>query len=177
MTTDKTRGFLTADDRLYLEGSKQYESEGTEYNTKRRIRERAEQGFKDFKLLFDKLDQKERKKLFQGDETRGVRSDPEFEEATRDTLAFLFQGGNGIHYLMGAGIRSGHGWTTLLTDAVQRVGEKEGFHVTNVEFDVDAEHVNVDRARQKAKKGEQLNASEMKVLVDEGDAEINLTDD
>jgi len=176
MTNDKPRSFLTKDDRAYLQNEKDL-SEGSEFNTRRRIRERTEQALADFALVSRGLSRNDRQKLFKGGETRGMKPDPDFQENVRDAQAFLFHGLEGITYLMGAGIPTDHPWKTTLFEAVKQVGMKEGYHVTEVPFSVNAEHVNIENARDKLEKGEELEAAEMKVLIDEGYAELEPTNE
>lgn len=169
--TDKPRGFLTDADREYLEGEKEL-SEGSEFNTRRRILKRAEQGFEDFALLFDQLSQTDRKKLF-GIEGVSVRTDPALEADIRDTLAFIFRGLLVVRHMM-IGSPPQTELDEVLSEAVRRVGEKEGYVVSDVSFEVEADRVNLDAALEKAKEGEKLSSAEMGALVNEGRAELKL---
>jgi hypothetical protein len=166
------RGFLTEQDRDYLKDNLDI-TEGAEYNTRRRIRERARQGFLDYQLLFDELSEDDRRDIFE--EELDVTTNRSFQKALADTLAFIFLGARGRPYL--AGTRHvDDPWMKVLTGAVRRAGIKSGYHVSDVDFDVDAKAVHVDRAKEKLKRGEmeKLTAAEIEVLVKEGEAEVSL---
>lgn len=88
---DRDRGILTKDDREYLFGEKTGYSDGTEYNTKRRIRERVENALLDFAVLFEGLEPKERAKIFSVNDTV-TEERPLPTDAVRHAIAFLFLG-------------------------------------------------------------------------------------
>lgn len=79
-------GFLTAVDKEYLRGEKEYESKQGRYDRRRAIRERTREAFHDFQLLRETLDPEERDKIF----------DPPYEaridllKAITGTIAFLY---------------------------------------------------------------------------------------
>lgn len=91
-------GFLTERDRKFLRGEKEYSGENARqlrYQTRRAIRERTRAAFRDFSLLYDVLDETERKNIF------NVADDPldhvedgglsrETRDGISDTLAFLY---------------------------------------------------------------------------------------
>lgn len=89
-------GFLTERDREFLRGEKEYSGENARqmrYQTRRAIRERTRAAFRDFSLLYDVLDETERKNIF------NVADDPldvdgglsiETRVGITDTLAFLY---------------------------------------------------------------------------------------
>jgi len=166
------RGFLTEQDREYLKDNLDI-TEGSEYNTRRRIRERARQGFLDYQLLFDELSEDDRREIFEGE--LDVTVNRSFRKALAATLAFIFLGARGSPYLRGSR-HVDDPWMEVLTTAIRKAGIKRGYHVSDVNFDVDATAVHVDRAKEKLKRGEMenLTAAEIEVLVKEGEAEVSL---
>lgn len=89
-------GFLTERDRKFLRGEKEYTGENAKqmrYQARRAIRERTRAAFRDFSLLYNILDETERKKIFNvADEpldTDGGLS-RETRDGITDTLAFLY---------------------------------------------------------------------------------------
>jgi len=84
--TDRDRGVLTEADREYLRGEKEL-SEGSEFNTKRRIRRRVKNALLDFSILFDHLDQEERRKIF----TSAEEEREPFIEALSAFFAFVYR--------------------------------------------------------------------------------------
>jgi len=63
---DRPRGILSKTDREYLCGLKEYAQPQTDANRRQDIRERVENGLKDFALLWMLLEQDEREKVFDG---------------------------------------------------------------------------------------------------------------
>lgn len=168
----ETRGFLTADDRAYLKGDKEYTSEGTEFNTRRRIRRRARQGFVDFALLFRHMNENDRKQVFKNDQ--GIR--PDLGDPIRDTIAFIFEGYGGLPHLAGSTHVPDY-WGDVLEAGVEYAGLRHDYHVRGIEFSIDAQKVSLKQARNKLEGGgRNLTAGEIKVLYDAGEIEITPTD-
>lgn len=76
----RERGILTLEDREFLRGEREHISQGSKYNTRRRIRQRIEDAILDFSVLFEELDDREREQIF-GPRERFVPS-REFEDMT-----------------------------------------------------------------------------------------------
>jgi len=89
-------GFLTDRDRAFLKGEKEYTGKNARhlrYQARRAIRGRTRAAFRDFALLYDVLDEDERKKIF------NISDDPfdveggistETRDGITDTLGFLY---------------------------------------------------------------------------------------
>lgn len=105
---DRDRGVLTAADREYLRGESDL-SEGSEFNTRKRIRQRIRDAILDFPLIFASLSDRDREKLFAelfaSDEERSAAI-----EAMNAMVAFAFDGvrEQGLTYnvLVNGGIRT-----------------------------------------------------------------------
>jgi len=92
------RGFLTATDRAFLRGEKEYETKQSRYQRREAIAGRARAAFDDFAFLYDVLDEHERNRIF--DVVDGVgdidwAENPmgwtDFQEAIATTIAFLYR--------------------------------------------------------------------------------------
>jgi hypothetical protein len=58
------RGFLTATDRAFLRGEKEYEAKQSRYQRREAIAARARAAFEDFALLYEVFDEHERNRVF-----------------------------------------------------------------------------------------------------------------
>lgn len=102
------KGFLTATDRKFLRGEKEYNSKQGRYDRRRAIRERTRQAFRDFTLLYEELNQDERRKVFDiiaagtyhpnlredfdEDPPEEIKEAQEFRSGLFSTLAFMYLG-------------------------------------------------------------------------------------
>lgn len=88
------KGFLTTADREFLRGEREYTGENAKqmrYQRRESIRERTRGAFRDFSLLYDTLDEKERNKIFDvGEDRRDVYAVSDFQQSLFDTVAFLY---------------------------------------------------------------------------------------
>lgn len=62
---DRNRGILSPEDRAYLRGEKNFESESGERQARRRIRERVRNALGDFGLLFHYMEHRDRQQVLQ----------------------------------------------------------------------------------------------------------------
>jgi len=87
------RGFLTATDRAFLRGEKEYEAKQSRYQRREAIAGRARAAFEDFALLLDVMDEAERNRVFDV-EPAGERPTPDegLYADLVDTIAFLYLG-------------------------------------------------------------------------------------
>ena len=87
------RGFLTATDRAFLRGEKEYEAKQSRYQRREAIAGRARAAFADFALLLDVMDEAERNRVFDVDPPGG-RPMPNqgLYGGLVDTIAFLYLG-------------------------------------------------------------------------------------
>jgi hypothetical protein len=102
------KGFLTASDRAFLRGEKKYNSKQGRYDRRRSIQERTQQAFRDFTLLYTKLEERERRKIFdviaegtyhpnlradfEADPPESVEEAQAFRSGLFFTLAFMYLG-------------------------------------------------------------------------------------
>jgi hypothetical protein len=84
-TDDRDRGILTTDDRDYLTGRKNY-SDGSERNTRQRIRDRTRNGLYDFEHLATEVAEKDITQLA----TSNGTVDEQIFDAAEDAIAFIF---------------------------------------------------------------------------------------
>lgn len=88
------KGFLTDTDREFLRGEKEYSGENAKqmrYQRRRAIRDRTRGAFRDFSLLFETLDEKERNKIFDvGDDVEDLEALNEFRESLASTISFIY---------------------------------------------------------------------------------------
>ncbi|MGM0605124.1 MAG: hypothetical protein ACQETB_05570, partial [Halobacteriota archaeon] len=127
---DRPRGILTPSDRDFLLGRKTDYTDHSRRQKRNRIRQRVHNAIVDFTLLFEHLQERDRRTLFD-------RSKAESQAYTRgvtDTLAFLYLGADGYHTpfgdLLSAGVRkaetkrSGTDYRTVEVEfSVEPVGE------------------------------------------------------
>jgi hypothetical protein len=101
-------GFLTATDRKFLRGGKEYDTKQGRYDRRRAIRERTQQAFRDFIVLYEEMNEDERRKIFDviADGTYHpnlaghtdeeppdeIRDAQEFQSGLFSTLAFMYLG-------------------------------------------------------------------------------------
>lgn len=90
------RGILTVADRKYLCGEREL-SEGAEYNTRRRIRERTANALEDFRLLNKHLDPEDRRQIFDirqhddGSVLNGIKNAIQFIYTGMESVSGKFQ--------------------------------------------------------------------------------------
>lgn len=85
------RGILTATDRAWLRGDKQYNSEKSELNKRQDIRERVFEALTDFELLADELKDEDRQKIF---DRLADESESQGAEEAASVIEFLYRGLN-----------------------------------------------------------------------------------
>lgn len=86
--SEKENGFLTERDREFLTADGDYytgeNAKNQRYETREVIAERARQAFRDFALLYDLFDERERNRVFDPEDTT------EFHNSLAETIAFLY---------------------------------------------------------------------------------------
>lgn len=83
---DRPRGILSPTDREYLFGFKDYEHKQSEANRRQDIRERVANSLKDFKILWTRLDEKDRSQVF------SQLGEEEVDECIEAIISFLHLG-------------------------------------------------------------------------------------
>lgn len=172
MTSDeeRDRGILSPADRKYLQGGREYDSEGTEYNTKRRIRKRVREGILDFTLLFNELEHEEREKIFGSNLTPLIELDDDLAQGMRDALAFILEGAGGAALLdehRPKGLTS----EQLLERAIGRLARQYGYFPRRIDMsgiEIDAERLpwNLEEGLEQ---GEELPPEALAFLMEEYD--------
>ena len=161
---------LTTEDRRWLTGGKRYEGEHAKqqrYQRRRDIRERVYNSLLDFSVLFECLETDEREKLFgkPGTEQTPLTGDRELTNGVRDALAFLLYN-TGITSRMDSADSSEPIAESLLTGALHRAGEKDGFLVENIELDIDAVDLPQSSLLEDLEAGEELSPWALRVLLE-----------
>lgn len=101
---ERERGILTPQDREFLRGEREDISEGSKYNTRRRIRQRTEDAILDFSLLLEGLTDRDRERIFtprerfvptrESDDVVHINPEtsvpPALKQALIDAIAFLY---------------------------------------------------------------------------------------
>ena len=129
---ERKRGILTPADRRYLRGDEEL-TEGSEYNTRRRIRERVRNSILDFAILYDHLDESDLSKIFKTDEGAWrAWEDTELHNGLRDTLALVFREGMIEQHISPYDTARGLPAQVLFEEAVRRVSVEKGFLVKDI---------------------------------------------
>lgn len=134
------RGFLTKADKKYLGGERQL-TEGSEYNTKRRIRERTRQALLDFGILFEEMEHSERVKIFPKGTAK--QEDPVFKEGARDALAFILERASVTHLMGHSDPVPRNAANLLIEQALIRVGKRNDFLVHEAHLEIEADRIPV----------------------------------
>jgi hypothetical protein len=132
--SERPRSFLTEEDREYLRGESELK-EGSEYNTKRRIRERTDSALRDFTLLFDHLEDSEQDKIFEAsDGSARVFEDDEFRRGCRDALAFLLRNGR-VHQHINNRVSTPRTLPAqqFFEEAIRRIAAKDGYLIRDID--------------------------------------------
>ncbi|MEM4781310.1 MAG: hypothetical protein QXG03_07110 [Halalkalicoccus sp.] len=164
--TSRKNAMLTTEDRRWLTGEKSYEGEHAKqqrYQRRRDIRDRVYNSILDFPVLFEHLEESERRKLFEVD--GGLSNDPELRRGVRDGLAFLLYNA-GITGAMGEDGGPGTTAHRLLREAIGEAGRKDGYVVEDVAIEIDARPADPSRLRRKLAAGEELSGPELVALLD-----------
>ena len=154
---DRPRGILTPSDRDFLLGLKTDYTEHSKKQKRNRIRRRVRNAILDFSILFEHLDERDRKTVFDPDDedrdayTRGIT----------DALAFFHLGTMGYYtpfkHMLAEGVGKGE----------QRLAGSE-YRMVTVEFNVDpVGQIDVDDVVEKLETGEyeKLTDEELRAFV------------
>lgn len=155
---DRPRGILSPTDRDYLCGLKEYAQPQTDANRRQDIRDRVENGLKDFALLWMFLEQDEREKVF--DELGEVGTD----EAIASMVAFAYLGIDQDTTRMGECIERG----VLGAANADKLFRSAG-RATDADVSIDIEYnPDADKLYRRFEEGGQLSDAEVGVLVRSG---------
>ena len=118
------RGFLTATDRAFLRGEKEYEAKQSRYQRREAIAGRARAAFEDFALLYEVFDEHERNRVFDVEPEHGPEPLPGegLYGDLVDSIAFLYLALEGdLHSPITA-----NRWFSVPFDRVVQQGIKKG---------------------------------------------------
>lgn len=169
--TARRNAMLTTEDRRWLTGEKRYNGEHAKqqrYQRRRDIRERIDNSIRDLSIVFDHLEPAEQRKTFEPVRTGdSVSDDPELTRGVRDGLAFL---------LHATGITDGMGVSgenvaetlagTLLTEAIEAAGRKEGFLVEHVDIEANTRPLNRSDLAERLAGDEPVTAAELAAAIE-----------
>jgi len=155
---DRPRGILSPTDREYLCGLKEYAQPQTDANRRQNIRERVENGLKDFALLWLFLEPDEREKVFE--ELGGDGTD----EAIASMVALAYLGIDQDTTRLEECIERG----VLGAANVDKLFRSSG-RATDADVSIDIEYnPDVEKLYRRFEKGGQLSDAEVGVLVRSG---------
>lgn len=165
MTEERDRGILTPADRAYLRGDRSFGSVQSERNARARIRDRVYDGVRDFELLVERLDDRDRELAF---ESRG--GGVETFDGLVATLAFVYRVADD----------AGLDFERVVTEAVN-VAEAGADRAASVDLDVTYHALSAGELLDRLERGESLSLTELGYLQrspDVHDAELaRLLDD
>lgn len=156
MDGERPRGILTAADRAYLLGEREYESEQTERNTRARIRDRIEAAAYDFETLIEGLDERDRRLVFE--ERFGADGGAAAFDALVSAVAFCYLavGDTDLEF------------ETVLREGIN-VAEATEDRVASVDLTVTRANRTPEALRRKLELGEELSLTEI-AFLQSGDA-------
>ncbi len=155
---------LTTEDRRWLTGEKSYEGEHAKqqrYQRRRDIRKRVHNTILDFTILFEHLEETERKKLFEHLE------DDEFVAGLRDGLAFILYNA-GITEAMLEERSDGAESTAerLLQEAVYAAGKRDEILVEDLELSIEATRAPIASILEELRAGNEVSPAELCLLLE-----------
>ena len=151
----RDRGVLSAADRAYLRGEREYGSVQAERNARARIRDRLYNSLQDFEVLIEHLEPRDLELVFEkrvdADGTTGF-------DALVSTLAFLYRGIE----------RTDLGIETVLREAFN-LAEAENGRAATVDLDLTFHALDADQLREKLAAGDSLSLTEITYLYESDD--------
>lgn len=171
---ERGRGILTPQDREFLRGEREHISQGSKYNTRRRIRERIEDAILDFSLLLDEFDDRDRERVF-GPRKRFVPTDehedvinirpeesvdPAMRRALIDAVAFLYGASRDAGIFPRQVVESGF-W-----EAYPREHPDREIREVNLDVEWDNREDLLDAALYNLQDGRTLSAPQLRVLME-----------
>lgn len=155
---DRPRGILSPTDRDYLCGLKEYAQPQTDANRRQDIRERVENGLKDFALLWMFLEQDEREKVF--DELGEDGTDEVIESMITFAYLGIDQDKTRLEECIERGVLAGANADKLFRSAGR---------ATNADVSIRLEYnPDIEKLYRRFKEGGQLSDTEVGILVRSG---------
>jgi len=148
---DRERGILSEADRAYLRGATEFSSVQSERNARARIRDRLFEGVRDFELLVEHLDDRDRELVFE--KRLGNVAGAEAFDALVSALALLYQGVGDTDL----------DFEAVLNEAVNVAEAGEGRAAT-VDLDVTYERLSPESLLHKLESGDELSLTELAYL-------------
>ena len=169
--TARRNAMLTTEDRRWLTGEKRYDGEHAKqqrYQRRRDIRERIDNSIRDLTIVFERLEPTEQRKMFESVRTDDrVSDDPELTRGVRDGIAFLLHATGVTDGMVDSGENVAETLAgTLLTEAIEAAGRKEGFLVERVDIEVDAQPMNRSRLAERLAGDEPVTAAELAAAIE-----------
>ncbi|GAB7014238.1 hypothetical protein [Halolamina salina] len=149
--TGRDRGILSEADRAYLRGEAEFSSVQSERNARARIRDRLFEAVRDFELLVEQLDERDRELVFE--KRFGSMAGTEAFDALVSALALLYRGIDDTELE----------FEELLNEAVNVAEAGEGRAAT-VDLDVTYERLSPESLLHKLESGEELSLTELAYL-------------
>lgn len=153
---ERGRGVLSAADRAYLRGDRDFGSVQAERNARARIRERIYDALRDFELLVEGLDDRDLALVFE--KHVGEDDGSEAFDALVSTLAFLYRGVD----------RTDLDFETVLREGVN-LAEASDDRGATVDFDVTYHALDADHLLAKLDDDESLSLTEIAYLYESAD--------
>lgn len=156
---DRSRGILSPTDRDYLCGLKEYAQPQTDANRRQDIRERVENGLKDFALLWMFLERDEREKVF--DELGEDGTDEVIESMVAFAYLSIDQSTSRMEECIERGVLGAANADKLFRSSGRATDADVSI---NIEYNPD-----VEKLYRRFKKGGQISNAEVGVLVRSGE--------
>lgn len=174
MSEDKPRSFLTKEDRKYLEQGREGAelTPQSEYNTKRRIRNRVRQALIDFSILWEHWEMEEMWKV-RSDEGLPLWyeefDDPELADGLRDVIVFsLFLAE--AEPLFDENRPAPYGNTVtvdeLLLNVFKELGAVHGRYVRDYELTIESDHIKAVDIVNRLKDGEDVPMEQLAMALE-----------
>lgn len=165
---DRERGMLSAADREYLLGERQFGHDQSKRNAEARIRRRIREAILDFDLLLHTLSEKDRRQVFERTTT-----DESFRDALRAMLAFVYLGtetyGGGFEEILEPAVGGSEEYLAA-ADRDESVSVDVTFEVeTTVESSLDGVAARLDA-------GDPVTPRELFSVVMQGDYDVSACD-
>ncbi|MFW5938935.1 MAG: hypothetical protein ACOCSD_01715 [Halolamina sp.] len=148
---ERERGILSEADRAYLRGETDFSSVQSERNARARIRDRLYEGVRDFELLVEGLEERDRELVFE--KRFGNTAGPAAFDALVSAVAVLYRG-------IGD---TGLAFEAVLKEAINVAEAGEGRAAT-VDLDVTYERLSPESLLHKLGQGEELSLTELAYL-------------
>lgn len=179
---NRDRGILTKDDRKFLRGEKDFESEQSVRDTRYRIRKRVRNGLLDFSILLHHLDRNDREQIFEAFEKPSLSIDDgnvslspeEFQNVIKKTM--LTKGISDSLSFVYLGVEdAGGSFTGVLESAISEAEEERGYVVEDVKVNIDVtrEQPQFEDLIEKFEQGEPLSRSEISQIVRSGELDFD----